>query len=40
MDPIVKILIRSLHREYNMLDILIQVKVEKLPLQAFMKKTV
>ena len=40
MDPIVKILIRSLHRDYYaMLDALIQVKVDKLPLQAFMKKT-
>lgn len=41
MDPIVKILIRSLHREYyTMLDVLLKTKVNYLPLDAFMKKTV
>jgi len=41
MDPIVKILIRSLHRDYyTMLDILLTTKVKSLPSDAFMKKTV
>ena len=40
MDPIVKILIRSLHRDYTMLDVLLTTKVKSLPLDAFVKKTV
>ena len=40
-DSIVKILIRSLHREYyTMLDVLLTTKVKDLPSDAFMKKTV
>ena len=41
MDPIVKMLIRSLHHEYyTMLDVLLTTKVKSLPSDAFMKKTV
>jgi hypothetical protein len=41
MDPIVKMLIRSLHRDYyKMLDVLLTTKVKSLPSDAFMKKTV
>jgi hypothetical protein len=41
MDPIVKMLIRSLHREYyTMLDVLLTTKVKHLPLHALMKKPV